>query len=157
MGILICCTTGLSLNIVAYFSDKWNLRGPFIIGGSIVSLIGFIILITQVRPGVGYVGTIIATTGLFPLAAVDLAWVNSIAGGDVRKGAIFSSFFKMRGLEASSRSDHCHGCCLSKPWSVCNFLRHVEMVDLMLTAFAHHSYISSHLVSLWAMVLALDC
>jgi len=78
------------LEQVAYFSDKCNLRGPFIIGGSIASLLGFIILITQVRSGVGYVGTIIAVTGLFPIVVVDLAWVSSVAGGDVRKGA--SSF-----------------------------------------------------------------
>ena len=77
----------MTFDTVAYFSDKCNLRGPFIIGGSVVSLVGFTILITQTRPDVGYVGAIIATAGGFPASAVFLAWMSSIAGGDVRKGA----------------------------------------------------------------------
>ena len=71
---------------VGYLSDKFNLRGPFIIGGCLVSLAGYIILITVPSPTVGYAGTFIATIGIFPTAAVSLAWVGSIAGGEVRKG-----------------------------------------------------------------------
>jgi len=80
---VIACVAAIS---VAYFSDKCNLRGPFVIGGSVVSLVGFIILITHTSPEVGYVGTIIAAAGGFPAIAVFMTWVASVAGGDVRKG-----------------------------------------------------------------------
>lgn len=70
-----------------YISDKLNLRGPFLVGGGVVAIVGYIILITEKRPGVAYVGTIIAAAGIFPTIAVNLAWAGSAAGGDVRRGA----------------------------------------------------------------------
>lgn len=42
--------------IVGIYSDKWNLRGPFIIGGAFVSLVGYIVCYTTTTPGAGYVG-----------------------------------------------------------------------------------------------------
>ncbi|KAJ2932279.1 hypothetical protein H1R20_g4820, partial [Candolleomyces eurysporus] len=68
------------------YSDKRNLRGPFVIGGCFVSLIGYIILISQSRPGVSYFGAILAAVGVYPTIAVDLAWAGSMAGGDICKG-----------------------------------------------------------------------
>lgn len=68
------------------YSDKYNLRGPFIICCSTVSLIGYIVLYTQDRPGVSYVGAILAAVGVYPTIAIALAWAGSAAGGDVRKG-----------------------------------------------------------------------
>ena len=73
---------------VGHLSDKFNLRGPFIIGGCLVSLAGYVILITVPIPTVGYAGTFIATIGVFPATAVNLAWVGSVAGGEVRKGVL---------------------------------------------------------------------
>lgn len=51
-----------------------------------VSLIGYIVLYTQERPGPAYVGAVLAAVGIYPTIAVDLAWVGSSAGGDIRKG-----------------------------------------------------------------------
>ncbi|KAK2464336.1 hypothetical protein APHAL10511_003793 [Amanita phalloides] len=76
--------------LVGYFSDKHNLRGLYIVGGCFVSLVGYIVLITQTKPAVGYGGAIIATVGVFPVVAIDLAWVGSASGGDVRKGVAFA-------------------------------------------------------------------
>jgi len=76
--------------LTGYISDKLNLRGPFLVGGAIVAIIGYTILITETRPGVAYVGTIIAAAGIFPTIAVNLAWAGSAAGGDVRKGVTFA-------------------------------------------------------------------
>lgn len=69
-------------------SDKHNLRGPYIIGSTLISIIGYIVLYTQSKPGVAYAGAVIAAMGVFPTIAVDLAWAGSAAGGDVRKGGI---------------------------------------------------------------------
>jgi hypothetical protein len=51
-----------------------------------VSLIGYIILISQSTPGVSYFGAILAAVGVYPTIAVDLAWSGSMAGGDICKG-----------------------------------------------------------------------
>ena len=67
-----------------------NLRGPFIIGGSFVAIIGYIVLYTQSKPGPSYVGTFLAAAGVFPTIAVNLAWAGSMAGGDFRKGVVIA-------------------------------------------------------------------
>ncbi|KAJ3568006.1 hypothetical protein NP233_g5997 [Leucocoprinus birnbaumii] len=71
---------------VGILSDKLNSRGPFIISGSLVSLVGYIILYVQNRAGVSYFGAILAAVGVYPTIAVALAWVGSAAGGDTNKG-----------------------------------------------------------------------
>ncbi|KAF8693162.1 hypothetical protein AX14_002310, partial [Amanita brunnescens Koide BX004] len=76
--------------LVGHLSDKFNLRGPFIIGGCIVSLVGYIILVTETSPAIGYVGAIMATIGIFPTVAINMAWVGSAAGGELRKGVTFA-------------------------------------------------------------------
>ncbi|KAF8647123.1 hypothetical protein AX16_006955 [Volvariella volvacea WC 439] len=75
---------------VGITSDRLNRRGPFIIGSCLVSLIGYIVLYTQTRPGASYVGAILAAVGVYPCIAVDLAWAGSAAGGDVRKGVVLA-------------------------------------------------------------------
>lgn len=76
--------------IVGFLSDRYNLRGPFIIGGSFVALLGYIVLYTQTEPGPSYVGTFLAAAGVFPTIAVNLAWAGSMAGGDIRKGVVIA-------------------------------------------------------------------
>ncbi|KAF5386209.1 hypothetical protein D9615_002612 [Tricholomella constricta] len=69
-----------------WLSDRYVLRGPVVIGCVIVSMIGFIVLYTQEKPGAAYAGAVIAAMGAFPTIAIDLAWAGSAVGGDVRKG-----------------------------------------------------------------------
>lgn len=71
---------------VGIMSDKHNLRGPYIIGSALIAIIGYIVLYTQTQAGVAYAGTVIATIGVYPTIAVNLAWASSAAGGDTRKG-----------------------------------------------------------------------
>ncbi|TFK66245.1 MFS general substrate transporter [Pluteus cervinus] len=75
---------------VGFLSDRLNLRGPFIIAGAFVSLVGYIILDTQDKPGSAYVGTILVAVGVYSTIAVDVAWASSTAGGDVRKGVVIA-------------------------------------------------------------------
>ncbi|KIJ18601.1 hypothetical protein PAXINDRAFT_167190 [Paxillus involutus ATCC 200175] len=76
--------------LAGIYSDKHKLRGPYVIGGAFVSLVGYIILYTQSGPGASYAGTIIAAAGVFPTIAVDLAWAASNAGGDVKRGVVLA-------------------------------------------------------------------
>ncbi|KXN82016.1 hypothetical protein AN958_03314 [Leucoagaricus sp. SymC.cos] len=78
----------ISTITVGILSDKLNSRGPFVIGGSLVSLAGYIILYVQDKPGVSYFGAILAAVGVFPTLAVVLAWAGSAAGGDITKGVV---------------------------------------------------------------------
>ncbi|KZP18735.1 MFS general substrate transporter [Athelia psychrophila] len=73
---------------VGIISDKYKLRGPFIVGGALVSLVGYIVLYNTDKPGVGYVGAVLATVGVFPTIAVNLAWAGGNAGGDMKRGVV---------------------------------------------------------------------
>ncbi|KAF8647089.1 hypothetical protein AX16_006923 [Volvariella volvacea WC 439] len=71
-------------------SDRLNLRGPFVVGPALISLIGYIILYTQTRPGVAYAGAILAALGIYPAIPIAVTWAGSMAGGDVRKGVVLA-------------------------------------------------------------------
>jgi hypothetical protein len=65
---------------VAVLSERLRLRAPFIMGLSCVA-IGYIILLSQHRPGVSYFGTILAAGGIYPTTAIVLAWpANNVSG-----------------------------------------------------------------------------
>ncbi|KAG1830555.1 major facilitator superfamily domain-containing protein [Suillus variegatus] len=76
--------------IVGIYSDKHNLRGPYIIGGAFVSLVGYILLYCSVRAGPSYVGACLAAAGVYPPVAIVLAWAGSNAGGDLKRGVILA-------------------------------------------------------------------
>ncbi|KAJ7187887.1 major facilitator superfamily domain-containing protein [Mycena filopes] len=75
---------------VGFLSDRYNLRGPFIVGPCLVALVGYLILYNTKSPGAGYVGAVLAAVGVYPTIAVNLAWAGSIAGGDVRRGVVIA-------------------------------------------------------------------
>lgn len=50
-------------------------------GSSAVACIGYILLISQHRPGVSYLGTIFAAAGIYPAVAIVLSWpANNVSG-----------------------------------------------------------------------------
>jgi hypothetical protein len=75
--------------IVGIYSDKLKARGPFILLGDVVSLIGFIMAYMTSTPGAGYVAAIIATCGVFPTIPITLTWTGGNAGGEVKKAVVF--------------------------------------------------------------------
>ncbi|KAG9313545.1 major facilitator superfamily domain-containing protein [Chiua virens] len=72
--------------LVGMYSDKYQCRGPFVIMGAAIAIVGYIVLDTQTHPGASYVGAILAATGIFPAIPVVISWVTSNAGGDVKRG-----------------------------------------------------------------------
>jgi hypothetical protein len=76
--------------LVGIYSDKYQLRGPVVIGCAFVSLIGYIVLYTQKAPGAGYAGATLAAIGVFPTIAVELAWIGGNAGGDLKRGVVIA-------------------------------------------------------------------
>jgi MFS family permease len=72
------------------YSDKLNARGPFILLGDTISLIGFTIAYMTSDPWSGYVAAIIATTGVYPNVAIILTWAGGNAGGDLKRCVAFA-------------------------------------------------------------------
>ncbi|KAK2752473.1 hypothetical protein FQN54_008135 [Arachnomyces sp. PD_36] len=65
----------------AIYSEKKQMRAPFIAGGSCIAIVGYIILLSQNQPGVSYFGTILAAGGIYPATALVLAWpANNVSG-----------------------------------------------------------------------------
>jgi sugar phosphate permease len=81
---------GIGTIIVGIYSDKHNTRGPYIIGGALVSLVGYILLYCSVRAGPSYVGACLAAAGVYPTVAIVLAWAGSNAGGDLKRGVVLA-------------------------------------------------------------------
>lgn len=66
---------------VAVLSEKTRRRAPFIMGSATLACIGYIILLSQHRAGVSYVGTIFAAAGIYPAVAIVLSWpANNVSG-----------------------------------------------------------------------------
>jgi len=80
----------ISTVIVGIYSDRMNLRGPFVVLGASVSMIGYILAYATSKPGPGYAAAIIAATGVFPTIAVILAWAGGNAGGDLKRGVVLA-------------------------------------------------------------------
>lgn len=66
---------------VAVASEKLRVRAPFIMGTSALACIGYILLLSDHRAGVSYVGTIFAAAGIYPSVAIVLSWpANNVSG-----------------------------------------------------------------------------
>ncbi|KAG2126673.1 major facilitator superfamily domain-containing protein [Suillus cothurnatus] len=76
--------------VVGIYSDKHNLRGPYIICGALVSLVGYILLYCSVQAGPSYAGACLAAAGNYPTVPVILAWAGSNAGGDLKRGVVLA-------------------------------------------------------------------
>ena len=80
----------ISTVAIGIYSDKMNLRGPFVVLGAAVSMIGYIIAYVTSKPGPGYAAAIIAASGVFPTVAVNLAWAGGNAGGAMKRGVVIA-------------------------------------------------------------------
>ena len=81
---------GFSTYIVSTWSDRVNLRGPFIVTCALVSIIGYIIAYTTTTPGPRYTAAIIAACGAFPCIPISFAWAGGNAGGNMKRGIVLA-------------------------------------------------------------------
>jgi hypothetical protein len=82
-GCIFTVTTGI-------YSDKLNSRGPFVLLGAAVSMVGYIIAYTTSKPGPGYAAAVIAACGVYPVIPVILTWAGGNAGGDMKRGVVIA-------------------------------------------------------------------
>lgn len=77
--------------VVGILSDRYKLRGPFVMGLSFLAIIGYAMLYAtspKNLPGVGYAGAILAACGVFPTVPIMLAWGSGNAGSSLKKAVI---------------------------------------------------------------------
>lgn len=73
--------------LIGIYSDRHQLRGPYVIAGPVIALVGYILLYTQTSPGPSYLGTVLTAMGVYSAIPIDLTWVSSNAGGDIKRAA----------------------------------------------------------------------
>jgi MFS family permease len=75
---------GLAI-LVAYTSDKYGKRSPFILVCLCIMAVGFIMCISSGKPGVVYAGVFIAACALYPAFPGNITWLsNNLAGSTKR-------------------------------------------------------------------------
>ncbi|KAF4617012.1 hypothetical protein G7Y89_g15138 [Cudoniella acicularis] len=85
---------------IARVSDICKRRGIFIIGGTILSIIGYTMLVTVKSNSLKYLAVFLAASGAFPQGPAFLAWgLNNAAGTSVR--AVSSGFIVALGSVGS--------------------------------------------------------
>jgi len=62
---------------VAHFSDRFQKRGLAVVPLCLISIVGYIILITVTSSGVRYFGCFLVAMGLYVAVGVPLAWLPS--------------------------------------------------------------------------------
>ena len=70
---------------VAVLVEKQKRRAPYIMGGSAVAIIGYIMLITSRWPGLSYAGTILAVGGMFSSTAIIVSWPATNISGQMKR------------------------------------------------------------------------
>ncbi|EXJ53955.1 hypothetical protein A1O7_09292 [Cladophialophora yegresii CBS 114405] len=75
-AIAFCLTVTLAI-----LSEKYRIRAPLIFASSSLAILGYILLLSDPRPGVSYVGIIFAASGIYPSVALVLSWpANNVSG-----------------------------------------------------------------------------
>lgn len=80
----------LTTILAGALSDRFRVRGPVIMVGTLLALAGYAILYGTSSPGAGYAGTIIATCGIFPCVPCTLAWTGANMGGEMKRGVVIA-------------------------------------------------------------------
>ncbi|KKY16812.1 putative high-affinity nicotinic acid transporter [Phaeomoniella chlamydospora] len=81
LTVPIYVTAGIITIVIAYIADRKRIRSPFILGGLITQLIGFIMCISTSSPGVTYAGIFIAACGIYECQPSNITWLsNNLAG-----------------------------------------------------------------------------
>ncbi|KAK0623998.1 MFS transporter-like protein [Immersiella caudata] len=75
----------VSVIVTAHFSDKVKQRGIFVVGGTIVGICGYVMLLVSDQNRVKYAGTFLIAIGVFQASPMLMGWVgNNLAPHYVR-------------------------------------------------------------------------
>ncbi|OAX85410.1 hypothetical protein ACJ72_00221 [Emergomyces africanus] len=82
-----------SLLSVCYFSDRLRMRGPFLFGCGLVSVLGLALLYTHpahTNPKTALGGIFLLLAGVFPCLSLELQWATGNCGAESKKTAAVS-------------------------------------------------------------------
>lgn len=91
---------------IAILSERYKRRAPFIIGSSAFAIIGYILLISDHRPGPSYTGAIFAAAGIYPAVALTLAWPAQNVSGQTKRAVANGLQISIGNLGVSTSSSH---------------------------------------------------
>ncbi|KAF2142806.1 uncharacterized protein K452DRAFT_225996 [Aplosporella prunicola CBS 121167] len=75
----------LSVLLVGHYSDRLRMRGPFMLGGALLAIAGYVMLLASSRALVRYGGTFLVAAGVFPCSPLVMGWLaNNLAPHYVR-------------------------------------------------------------------------
>lgn len=85
LTVPIYITASILAIVVAWFSDRYGKRYPFILVCLVIMLCGFIMCVVSATPGVIYAGVFIAACALYPAFPGNITWLsNNLAGSTKR-------------------------------------------------------------------------
>lgn len=70
-------TAFLLVLLTTYYSDKLKMRGPIMLVGQVLAIIGYIMLLVSKRPNVKYGGTFFVASGVFICSPAVMAWLSN--------------------------------------------------------------------------------
>ncbi|KAF8157195.1 major facilitator superfamily domain-containing protein [Crassisporium funariophilum] len=68
-----------------YAADRSKKRGVYMMGFCLIAIIGFVMLISNDKPHVQYVGTFLAVSGIYPNVPMGVAWNGNNIGGSTKR------------------------------------------------------------------------
>ncbi len=76
--------------VVGTYSDRVNIRGPFIVAGAGIGIIAYAIAYTTSTPGPGYAAAVLAACGAIPMISIALVWAGGNSGGNMKRGVVIA-------------------------------------------------------------------
>lgn len=61
--------------VIAFISDRYQIRGWLSVGGGLVSILGYLILLVPVSSGAHYLGCFFVAMGLYVVVGIPLSWL----------------------------------------------------------------------------------
>ncbi|KAF2647945.1 MFS general substrate transporter [Lophiostoma macrostomum CBS 122681] len=87
LTVPIYITASVLAVAVAYTSDRYGKRYPFILGCLCIMAIGFIMCLASTTPGVIYAGVFLATCALYPAFPGNITWLSNNLAGSTKRAA----------------------------------------------------------------------
>ncbi|WWD17598.1 hypothetical protein CI109_102039 [Kwoniella shandongensis] len=75
----------LTTVIAGFLSDRAGRRGVFILGFSLLGLVGFTMCIATPNPRIGYAGVFLGAAGIYPLIPLIVSWSANTMGGSLKR------------------------------------------------------------------------
>ncbi|KAG1785963.1 MFS general substrate transporter [Suillus plorans] len=119
-----------SIWTTVYFSSKYNARAPFIIGAAIVSIIGYILLITCTKPGLQYFGVHLAAAGVYTGNSLLLSWPGENVSGQAKRAVAVALQISVGDIGAIA------GCLIYRPTLASHLYRTPNLIAIGYLLFA---------------------